>query len=356
VGPFICIAPWNFPLAIFTGQMIAALLAGNTVIAKPSELTNLIAHRVVTLAHGVGIPRDVLCLLLGPGQETVPHLLGDRRLGGVAFTGGTPTAQSIYRTLAERRYGFVPFIAETGGINAMIADSSALVEQVVRDVIASAFEGAGQRCSALRVLFLQQEIADEVLRVLKGALALWQVGHPCALDTDMGPVINGAAAQKIESYLQGFAPHAVHRPAGDVAAEGHFVHPAIVELEGIRMPEREVFGPVLHVVRYPANAFDEVLATIRDSGFALTMGLHSRIEGRADYVAERLPVGNFYVNRSIIGATVETQPFGGFRMSGTGPKAGGPNYLRAFGTERTVTVNTTAVGGDAELLGGLPAV
>jgi RHH-type transcriptional regulator, proline utilization regulon repressor / proline dehydrogenase / delta 1-pyrroline-5-carboxylate dehydrogenase len=356
VGPFVCIAPWNFPLAIFTGQLIAALLAGNPVIAKPSELTNLIAHRVVTLAHEVGFPTDVLCLLLGPGQQTVTPLLRDPRLGGVAFTGGTPTAQQIHRTLAERPHGFVRFIAETGGINALIADSSALTEQVVRDVLASAFEGAGQRCSAARVLFLQEDIADEVLRVLKGALDLWQVGHPCALDTDMGPVINAAMVEKIEGYLAAFPAGSVHRPTADVADGGHFLRPALVMLDGVRMPDREVFGPVLHVVRYPADAFNDVLATIRDSGFALTLGLHSRIEGRADDVADRLPVGNFYVNRSIIGATVETQPFGGFRLSGTGPKAGGPGYLLAFGIERTMTVNTAAVGGDAELLGGLPPV
>jgi RHH-type transcriptional regulator, proline utilization regulon repressor / proline dehydrogenase / delta 1-pyrroline-5-carboxylate dehydrogenase len=354
VGPFVCIAPWNFPLSIFLGQWIAALLAGNTVIAKPSELTNLIAHRAVSIAHEVGFPREALCLLLGPGGETVAPLLRDRRLGGVVFTGGTPTAQIIHKALAERPYGFVPFIAETGGINAMIADSSALIEQVVRDILISAFDGAGQRCSALRVLFVQQDIADDVLRVLEGALALWNVGHPCALETDMGPVINAAMVEKIGNYLDGFPADAVRRPVGAMASGGHFVRPAIVELPGIRMPETEVFGPVLHVVRFPASALDDVLATIRDSGFALTLGLHSRIEGRAEYVADRLPVGNFYVNRTIIGATVQSQPFGGFRMSGTGPKAGGPNYLRAFGTERTVTINTAAVGGDAELLGAQP--
>jgi RHH-type transcriptional regulator, proline utilization regulon repressor / proline dehydrogenase / delta 1-pyrroline-5-carboxylate dehydrogenase len=206
------------------------------------------------------------------------------------------------------------------------------------------------------VLFLQEEIADDVLRVLTGALELWRVGHPCALDTDMGPVINAAMVDGIERYLDQFAAGSVHRPAAAIADGGHFLRPALVMLDGVRMPEREVFGPVLHVVRYPASAFDDVLATIRASGFALTLGLHSRIEGRADYVAERLPVGNFYVNRSIIGATVETQPFGGFRLSGTGPKAGGPGYLLAFGTERTVTINTAAVGGDTELLGGLPPV
>jgi RHH-type transcriptional regulator, proline utilization regulon repressor / proline dehydrogenase / delta 1-pyrroline-5-carboxylate dehydrogenase len=356
LGPFVCIAPWNFPLAIFTGQFVAALLAGNTVIAKPSELTNLIAHRVVTLAHEAGVPQDVLCLLLGPGPDTAAPLLRDPRLGGVAFTGGTPTAQSIHKTMADRKHGFARFIAETGGINALIADSSALVEQVVRDILMSAFDGAGQRCSALRVLFVQEAIADDVVRVLTGALTLWEVGHPARLSTDMGPVINAAMVEKIDRYLDGFPKNRVHRPSGPMGDYGHFVRPAVVELDGIRMPELEIFGPVLHVVRYPASAFDHVLATIRDSGFALTLGLHSRIEGRADYVADRLPVGNFYVNRTIIGATVETQPFGGFRLSGTGPKAGGPNYVRAFGTERTVTINTAAVGGDAELLGGLPPV
>jgi len=350
-GPFLCIAPWNFPLAIFTGQLAAALVTGNTVIAKPSELTGMIASRLVQLAHQVGFPEPVLSLLLANGADTVP-LLTDSRLAGVSFTGSTATARLIQRALAERNSGFIPLIAETGGLNAMIVDSSAQPEQVVRDVIESAFDSAGQRCSALRVLFLQEDIAEAILDPLKGAMALLTVGHPAALDTDIGPVISAARATELEAYVKQFPSGAVTRSPVSGAAHGHYVAPTMIQLDHLAMPEREVFGPVLHVCRYPANALDEVLGLIRDSEFALTLGLHSRIQGRAQHIGGAVPVGNFYVNRTIIGATVESQPFGGFGLSGIGPKAGGPNYLKAFCAERTRTINTAAVGGDAQLLGG----
>ena len=350
-GPFLCIAPWNFPLAIFTGQLAAALVTGNTVIAKPSELTGLIASRVVRLAHRVGVPEPVLSLLLASGAD-IASLLTDSRLAGISFTGSTATARTIQRALAERNGGFIPLIAETGGLNAMIVDSSAQPDQVVRDVIESAFDSAGQRCSALRILFVQDDIADAILDPLKGAMAMLTLGHPAALDTDIGPVISAARASELEAYLEAFPTAAVTRSPVSGAKYGHYVAPAVIELDDLTMPEREVFGPVLHVSRYPAKALDEVIALIRDSGFALTLGLHSRIQGRAQRIARAIPVGNFYVNRNIIGASVESQPFGGFGRSGIGPKAGGPNYLKAFCVERTLTINTAAVGGDAQLLGG----
>jgi RHH-type proline utilization regulon transcriptional repressor/proline dehydrogenase/delta 1-pyrroline-5-carboxylate dehydrogenase len=346
-GPFLAISPWNFPLSIFVGQVAAALVAGNTVIAKPSELTNVIAHRAVSLAHAAGIDESVLCLLLCSGAALAP-VLTDARLGGVVFTGSTATARRIQSTLASRTGPFVPLIAETGGINALIVDSSAQPEQVVRDVLVSSFESAGQRCSSLRVLFLQSDVADELLRLLRGALAELRIGHPCAIATDVPAVINDTAFRDIEEYVARF--DAVTRTPLPRELAGHFVRPTLIELEGLAFPEREVFGPVLHVVRFDADQLDQVIAKIRESDFALTLGLHSRIEGRAHEIADRLPVGNFYVNRTIIGATVETQPFGGFKLSGIGPKAGGPDYLPAFCVERTVTINTAAIGGDAELL------
>ena len=350
-GPFLCIAPWNFPLAIFTGQLAAALVTGNTVIAKPSEFTGLIASQLVQLAHRAGFPEQVLSLLLAHGADTLP-LLTDSRLAGVSFTGSTATARTIQHALAERDGGFIPLIAETGGLNAMIADSSAHPEQVVRDVIESAFDCAGQRCSALRVLFVQEDIADAILDSLKGAMATLMVGHPAALDTDIGPVISAARATELEDYLNKFPSASVMRSPLHDTAHGHYVAPAIIELDELTMPEREVFGPVLHVSRFAASGLDKVVALVRDSGFALTLGLHSRIQGRAQRIASAVPVGNFYVNRTTIGATVESQPFGGFGLSGIGPKAGGPNYLKAFCVERTLTINTAAVGGDAQLLGG----
>ena len=348
-GVFLAISPWNFPLSILVGQIAAALVAGNAVIAKPSEQTNLIAHRAIVLAHGAGIPPGVLHLLHGTG-DVAALLLADARLGGVVFTGSTHTARHIARALADREGPFVTLIAETGGINAMIVDSSAQPEQVVRDVLLSAFESAGQRCSSLRVLFLQRDVADDILSQLRGALAVQRVGHPCAVTTDVPPVINPRAQRDIDAYVASFPAAAVFRPQQALPATGYFVDPAIVELPVLAMPDREVFGPVLHTVRFEADELDRVVDLIRRTGYALTLGLHSRIEGRAEEIARTLPVGNFYVNRSIVGATVETQPFGGFGLSGLGPKAGGPRYLRAFCVERTVTINTAAVGGDTELL------
>jgi RHH-type proline utilization regulon transcriptional repressor/proline dehydrogenase/delta 1-pyrroline-5-carboxylate dehydrogenase len=349
-GVFATISPWNFPLAIFIGMASAALAAGNSVIAKPAEQTPLIAALAVKLCHEAGIPPEAFQLLPGAGQ--VGQLItADPRLAGVAFTGSTETARAINCALANRDGPIATLIAETGGQNAMIVDSSALPEQVVRDVLGSAFQSAGQRCSALRVLYLQEDIAGTVLEMIHGGFAALKVGDPAELATDVGPVIDAEAKGLLEAHIaesiaRGFA---VTRLPG-TPATGHFVAPTIIEIGSIGDLARENFGPVLHIALFSAGELEQVVDAINATGYGLTLGLHSRIAETRRLVQSRARVGNFYVNRNQIGAVVESQPFGGEGLSGTGPKAGGPHYLARFATERVMTVDTTAAGGNASLL------
>ncbi len=352
-GIFACVSPWNFPLAIFTGQVAAALAAGNSVIAKPAAQTPLVAAAMVRLLHEAGIPGDVLHMIPGPGSRIGSALVADPRVAGVVFTGSTETARLINRTLAAREGPLPVLIAETGGQNAMLVDSSALPEQVVNDAVQSAFNSAGQRCSALRVLFVQQDIAARVLELLAGAMDQLAIGDPALLPTDVGPVIDSASLATLEQHARTIVAgarwqHRAPLPAG--LRRGHFFAPLAVEIGGIAQLEREVFGPILHVVRFAASGLDAVIDEINGSGYGLTLGVHTRIDSVARRVAARARVGNVYVNRNMIGAVVGVQPFGGCGLSGTGPKAGGPHYLTRFGTEQTITTNTAAVGGNATLL------
>jgi RHH-type proline utilization regulon transcriptional repressor/proline dehydrogenase/delta 1-pyrroline-5-carboxylate dehydrogenase len=352
-GVFACISPWNFPLAIFTGQVTAALAAGNAVVAKPAEQTPLIAHHAVTLMHEAGIPEDVLQLLPGDGLSVGVPLVNHPSIAGVAFTGSTETARAIHMALAAKNGPIVPLIAETGGQNAMIVDSSALPEQVVTDTIASAFQSAGQRCSALRVLYLQSDIADKTLAMLTGAMAELKIGDPALLRTDVGPVIDAAALEILESHGARMAKESklVYECAlGSECADGTFFAPRAFEIDSIAQLEREVFGPVLHVIRFRADELDAVIDDINATGYGLTVGVHSRVDSTVAHVVERMNVGNAYVNRNQIGAVVGVQPFGGEGLSGTGPKAGGPRYLYRFATERSLCVNTTAQGGNTSLM------
>jgi RHH-type transcriptional regulator, proline utilization regulon repressor / proline dehydrogenase / delta 1-pyrroline-5-carboxylate dehydrogenase len=351
-GVFACISPWNFPLAIFTGQIAAALAAGNAVIAKPAEQTPLVAAAAIRLLHAAGVPGDVLHLLPG-GGEVGARLVADPRIAGVAFTGSTDTARAINLALARRHGPIVPLIAETGGQNALIVDSSALAEQVVGDIIASSFNSAGQRCSALRVLFVQTDIADRILAMLAGAMRELVIGDPALVATDIGPVIDAAAREMLEKHAARMAREAklIHRldlPAW--TAQGSFFAPRAFEIDRLDRLEGEVFGPILHVVRWRGDQLDQVLDQIAATGFGLTLGIHSRIDETVRAVERRARVGNLYVNRNMIGAVVGVQPFGGEGLSGTGPKAGGPHYLPRFAVERTVSVDTTASGGNASLL------
>ncbi len=351
-GVFLCVSPWNFPLAIFTGQVAAALAAGNTVLAKPAEQGTLVAARAVALLERAGIPPGALQFLPGDGRALGDALLRDERVAGVAFTGSVETARAINSALAARDGPLATLIAETGGVNAMIVDSSALPEQVVRDALTSAFNSAGQRCSALRMLCLPEHTADEILRMLRGAMDELVVGDPQLLATDVGPVIDarracGADALHRRARARGRAP--VHGSA-PTHEHGLFVAPTVIELPRAAALTREVFGPVLHVVRYRPERLDELVDEINGLGYGLTLGVHTRIDTTAKPIAQRARVGNVYVNRNMIGAVVGVQPFGGMGLSGTGPKAGGPHYLPRFATERTVTTNTAAVGGNATLL------
>ena len=351
-GVFACISPWNFPLAIFTGQVAAALAAGNAVLAKPAEQTPLIASRAVALLHEAGVPGDVLHFLPGAG-EVGARIVADPHVAGVAFTGSTETAQLIHRTLAARDGPLAVLIAETGGQNAMLADSSALAEQVVVDAVTSAFNSAGQRCSALRVLFVQEDIAGRVVDLLAGYMGELRIGDPGWLETDVGPVIDADAQANLERHKAWIRTQGVpirEIPLPPQCVHGTFVAPFAVEIPALDLLEREVFGPILHVVRFSARDLDTVAQSINRAGYGLTLGVHSRIESQAQAFQRRCRVGNVYVNRNQIGAVVGVQPFGGRGLSGTGPKAGGPHYLPRFATERTVTVNTAAVGGNASLL------
>lgn len=324
-GVFVCIAPWNFPLSIFTGQVAAALVTGNTVLAKPAEQSSLVAFRATQLLHAAGIPRGALQLVLGDGERVGAALTKDPRIDGICFTGSTEVARLINRASfnADPRSRL---IAETGGINAMIVDSTALPEQTVRDIITSAFSSAGQRCSALRIVYLQEDIADRFMAMLRGAMNSLTVGDPWGHETDIGPVIDSDAQNLINQYLDGRKIwHSLHTPSS-----GIFVPPAVIEVEGIESIDREIFGPVLHIARFRASELDSVIESIKGAGYGLTFSIHSRLTQKVDRVIKRLSIGNMYVNRNQIGAVVESQPFGGQGLSGTGPKAGGPNYLTAF--------------------------
>jgi RHH-type proline utilization regulon transcriptional repressor/proline dehydrogenase/delta 1-pyrroline-5-carboxylate dehydrogenase len=349
-GVFVAISPWNFPLAIFTGQITAALMAGNAVVAKPAEQTPLIAAEAIRLLHEAGVPLSALHLL--PGDGSIGAVLTDHRdVAGVVFTGSTEVARVINRTLAAKDGPIVPLIAETGGINAMIADATALPEQVADDVVTSAFRSAGQRCSALRLLFVQDDVADRMIEMIAGAARELCIGDPRDPATHIGPVIDAEAKQRLDAHFARMKHEARVHFAGS-APDGLYVAPHIFELSDAAQLTEEVFGPVLHVVRYPADRLERVLRSIERSGFGLTLGVHSRIDDTVEAVIDRLSVGNVYVNRNMIGAVVGVQPFGGSGLSGTGPKAGGPHYLPRFATEQTVTVNTAAVGGNAALMTG----
>jgi RHH-type proline utilization regulon transcriptional repressor/proline dehydrogenase/delta 1-pyrroline-5-carboxylate dehydrogenase len=331
LGVFACISPWNFPLSIFSGQIAAALVAGNAVVAKPAESTPLIAARAVQLMHEAGIPAGAVQLLPGEGRTVGAALTADARVDGVVFTGSLATARAIDMAMADNLAAGAPLIAETGGLNAMIVDTTALPEQAVRDIVSSAFESAGQRCSALRVLYLQQEAAPRILEMLCGAMDELRLGDPWELSTDVGPVIHRKARDDMEAYIAQFATRdAILKRVEAMPATGTFVAPTLLRVSGIADLDREVFGPLLHVATFRAGELDEVIGAINAAGYGLTFGLHTRIDGRVEHVSDRIRAGNIYVNRNQIGAVVGSQPFGGEGLSGTGPKAGGPNYLGRF--------------------------
>jgi RHH-type proline utilization regulon transcriptional repressor/proline dehydrogenase/delta 1-pyrroline-5-carboxylate dehydrogenase len=355
-GVFVCISPWNFPVAIFMGQIVAALVTGNTVIAKPALQTSLAAMLCVRLLHQAGIPENVLHFLPGEGSDIGRLLLSDERVAGVVFTGSSATAQTINRQLANRSGAIASLIAETGGQNVMIADSSAHEEQLVADALHSAFNSAGQRCSALRVLFLAEDNADSIIARLIGAMQLLRVGSPANLATDIGPVIDQRAIAALSAHIEKLRPYAKHLyqlPLAAALNNGHFFPPTLLEIPSLSLLEQEVFGPILHIVRYALGDLAKIVEAVNASGYGLTLGVHSRINATMKYVQEHAQVGNIYINRNMIGAVVGVQPFGGMRLSGTGPKAGGPDYLYRFVTEQTVTTNIVAIGGNPWLLAAL---
>ena len=351
-GVFACISPWNFPLAIFIGPVAAALAAGNAAIAKPAEQTPLIGALAIELMHAAGIPREVVQMVPGDGKVGAA-LTAHPLIAGVAFTGSTDTARAINRALANRDGPIIPLIAETGGQNAMIVDSSALPEQVTRDVVASSFQSAGQRCSALRVLFVQDDVADGMIAMIKGAMQALTIGDPRDLATDVGPVIDEEAKASLEAHaaaMEAGAGLVARRELPKAAGKGSFVAPAIFEIESLSKLTQENFGPILHVIRWKSGELGKVIDQINGSGFGLTLGLQSRIDSVRELVEATARVGNIYVNRNQIGAVVESQPFGGEGLSGTGPKAGGPHYVARFATERVTCIDTTAAGGNASLM------
>lgn len=352
-GVIACISPWNFPLAIFTGQVTAALAAGNCVIAKPADQTPLIACAMVRLLHEAGIPGDVLQFLPGRGSVVGARMVQDERVKGIVFTGSTETARMINQTLANREGAIPLLIAETGGQNVMLVDSSALPEQVVADILSSSFNSAGQRCSALRVLFVQEEIAPKLIEMLGGAMAEMKVGNPLCLRTDVGPVIDKSSKETLETHVKHMeqeSPLLFQAELPSNANEGTFMAPSVLEISDISQLKREVFGPVLHVIRYSSKELDKVIESINSTGYGLTLGIQSRINSTIETIQANVKVGNIYVNRNIIGAVVGVQPFGGEGLSGTGPKAGGPHYLPRLCNERAICINTTASGGNASLL------
>jgi len=351
-GLFVCISPWNFPLAIFVGQVAAALVTGNVVIAKPAPQTSLMGTRAVELFHQAGVPKGVLHCLPG-GGDVGAALTSQSEVDGVAFTGSTETARLIAQSLLDREAPLATLIAETGGQNAMIVDSSALPEQVIKDVVSSAFLSAGQRCSALRVLCLQEDIADGMIEMLKGAMAELSLGRPELLSSDIGPIIDGQQFAMLESYAEKLGQSAAliaEAPMPNDLPAGHWFAPKAFEIQSIEQLGREVFGPILHVVRFKAKVMPALIDQINATGYGLTLGIHSRIDRVQSEIASRAKVGNCYINRNMTGAVVGVQPFGGEGLSGTGPKAGGPNYLHRFCNERVRTTNTAAVGGNASLL------
>ena len=347
-GVFAAISPWNFPLAIFSGQVTAALMAGNAVVAKPAEQTPGIAFEAVRLLHEAGVPASALHLVPGDGKIGAA-LTAHPKLAGVVFTGSSEVARLINRTLAAKEGPIVPLIAETGGINAMIVDATALPEQVADDVVTSAFRSAGQRCSALRLLFVQDDVAERMIEMISGAARELKIGDPRDPSVQIGPVIDDDAKTRLEAHIAKMRSQARLHFEGHAPA-GRYVAPHIFELSSAAHLTEEVFGPVLHVVRYSAERLEDVLRAIESTGYGLTLGVHSRIDDRIEAIVERLAVGNIYVNRNMIGAVVGVQPFGGVGLSGTGPKAGGPHYLPRFAAEQTVTVNTAAAGGNAALM------
>lgn len=352
-GVFVCVSPWNFPLAIFVGQIVAALLAGNAVIAKPASQTRYVAYAMVKMMYQAGVPKDVLSLLLGDGAVG-QRLVSDRRVCGVAFTGSTQTAKRIQQALAEHNDAIVPLIAETGGQNAMIVDSTALPEQVVDDVVHSAFGSAGQRCSALRVLYVQEEVADDVIDLLRGAMKELRVGDPSEISTDVGYIIDENAKALLDKHIDHIEQHGSLVEKADIqdnlANNDRIFAPVVYEIPSLSVLKEEVFGPILHVIRFKGADLGQVVDDINSTGFGLTFGLHSRIRSRCTRLAKAVHAGNIYVNRSTTGAVVGVQPFGGMGLSGTGPKAGGPNYLHAFAVEKHICVDTTSSGGNTNLL------
>jgi RHH-type proline utilization regulon transcriptional repressor/proline dehydrogenase/delta 1-pyrroline-5-carboxylate dehydrogenase len=352
IGVILCISPWNFPLAIFLGQVTAALVAGNTVLAKPASQTPLIASFAVDLMYKAGIPQDVIQLIVASGRDVNDSVIPDERIKGVMFTGSNATAKQIQRGISARSGAIIPLIAETGGMNAMIVDSTALIEQVIYDVVNSAFGSAGQRCSALRVAYIQEDIYEKFAETLKGAMLELKVGAPENLSTDIGPVIDQGSLsilEEHEKYLQeNFSCIAKANPSDNDS--GFFFTPCAYKINKISDIEEEVFGPILHVITYNNKNLDAVIEEINSVGYGLTFGMHSRIDEQVNYVASKIKVGNVYINRNMIGAVVGTQPFGGQGLSGTGPKAGGPHYLSRLMTEKTVCINTAAAGGNASLL------
>jgi RHH-type transcriptional regulator, proline utilization regulon repressor / proline dehydrogenase / delta 1-pyrroline-5-carboxylate dehydrogenase len=348
-GVFVAISPWNFPLAIFMGQVVAALAAGNSVVAKPAEQTPLIAFRAIQLLLNAGIPAGALHLVTGDGSIGA-RIVQHRAVSGVVFTGSTSVARSINRQLAAKDGPIVPLIAETGGINAMIVDATSLAEQVTDDVVTSAFRSAGQRCSALRIMYIQDDVADHMIGMIAGAARELKVGDPAEISTHIGPVIDAEAKQRLDAYIASAKSTMKLHYAGVAPEAGTFIAPHIFELDRLDGLREEVFGPILHVVRYRAEQLGDVVAALESSGFGLTLGIHSRIDDVVQRIVSQLATGNIYVNRNMIGAVVGVQPFGGCGLSGTGPKAGGPHYLLRFGTEQTVTINTAAAGGNAALM------
>ena len=348
-GRFLCISPWNFPVAILIGQISAALSCGNKVIAKPSEHTSILGYLVVRKFHECGVPLSALELILGDG------LYGDmltkiNSLQGVAFTGSLPTAKKIQSNLIENQNQIVPLIAETGGINSMLVDSSALLEQVTDDVIRSAFDSAGQRCSALRVLCIQEEIYEELVEMIKGNMITQKIGDPNNFDTDIGPIITKQSIEKLNKYIdkcreQNFDVFQTTKNTDDM-----HISPTLITINKISDIKNEQFGPILHLLKYKSNNTDKLINDINKTGYGLTMGIHSRIESRADYFGKQSNIGNIYINRDMVGAEVGSQPFGGVGLSGSGFKAGGPNYLLQFLNEKVISKNSVAFGGNTELL------
>lgn len=347
-GVFVCISPWNFPLAIFTGQIVAGLVAGNSIIAKPADQTPKVAAYTVNLMHAAGVPKEVLQLVIGRGSVVGNRLVSNPHIAGVCFTGSTETARLINKTLAANNPRIVPFIAETGGQNCMIVDSTALIERTVDDMIISAFGSAGQRCSALRVAYVHDSIADELIQTLKGAMAEIEVSSTTNFSSDVGEVIDANAKSTLEKHIERMNNEAKLLALVNTKAEGNFVPPHLFEINSIKQLPTEVFGPVLHLIRY--TDFEKVIEEINSTGYGLTFGIQTRIGHRVNYLGNKIKAGNIYANRSMIGAVVESQAFGGHGLSGTGPKAGGPEYLKRFCVEKVVTINKTAIGGNLELL------